>query len=149
MSAAVKSALLLAMTLIAGVLLGLVSARGIERRPFGPRRPPPMAGGLAQHMEDVIRPRDAAQAEQVRAVLERTAARNRDILHGVNDSLRASIERMQRELAPLLDDAQRARLDSVARKLPPVGGPAGMRGGGPPPFGRGGGPPPPEGPPPR
>jgi hypothetical protein len=96
-------------------------------------------------MEETIQPRDSAQAEAIRPILARTAERNRQIIGGVNTTLKASIDSMKLELAPLLDEEQRARLDVVTRALPPLRGPGGPGPFGPPPGGRR---PPPFGPPP-
>src|SRR5438132_3456646 len=108
MTAATKSAMLLTAALMLGVFLGITGAGALERQRFGR---PPMGhggpGGLERHMEETIQPRDSAQAEQIRPILARAAERNRQIIAGVNDALRASIDSMKRELAPLLDDAQR------------------------------------------
>ena len=158
MSAATKSGLLLCGVLLLGLLLGFAGSNAVRERgrgPVGGGRGGPRSG-LAQHFEDVIQPRDSAQAHQVREILERRAEKNRILIRTINDSLRISIDELKRELNPLLDDAQRRRLDDAMAHLPPVGGGgpgghAGMRGGppdrgGPPP---GGFPPPRGGPPPE
>ncbi|HEU4719911.1 MAG TPA: hypothetical protein VFS59_01005 [Gemmatimonadaceae bacterium] len=154
MSAATKSALLLAVTLALGLVLGAVGAGALERRRReevgGLRRPP----GFARHVLQEIVPRDSAQAALLRPIVARTAERNQAIMRDANARLRSSIDSMRTELAPLLDDAQRARLARMTRLAPPFGPPRpgmpGRRGGRPfgPPDGRGpppgpGGPPPP------
>jgi len=85
-------------------------------------------------MVSVIEPRDATQEAQVRAIVERTAIRNRAIIQDLNRSLRASVESMRAELAPMLSDDQRDRLQRATNQLPPVRGPGppGDRGGPPP-----------------
>ena len=157
MNAATKSTLLLAGTLALGLVLGASGAGAISRqrraelRTFG--RPP----GFARHVTEVIQPRDSAQSAQVQPVIERAAERNRRIIRAANDSLRASIDSLRLELAPLLDEPQKERLARMTQTLPPFGagrpGPGGPRPQRPPPPGgpegeRG--PPPPEdgGPPP-
>ena len=147
----VRAALILIVTLLLGVALGalgsaaLVRHRNAEVREL--RRPP----GFVAHMEEIIQPRDAAQREQIRAALEATAQANDTIIRGANDRLRAALDSMRARLAPLLDNAQRARLDDFARIKPDFGPPGGGRGprGGPPPDGPPGdgrGPPPGRGP---
>ncbi len=147
MSAATKSALLLAVTLLLGLVIGFTAAGPVDRmridRAQGPGRG---ARGLERHMEETIQPRDEAQAKLIRPVLARAAERNRHIIGNVNNALGASIDSMKLELAPMLDDAQRARLEGVTRELPPLRGP-GAPGGFGPPRGRRGGPP--FGPPPE
>ena len=144
MNVAMKSALLLAATLALGIVFGLVGAGTLERqrreRLGGLGRPP----GFSRHIEEVIQPRDAAQAAQVRVIIARAAERNQQMVRNANEALRHSVDSMKAELAPLLDDAQRQRLARATSGLPPLGGPPRGRGG------RGGpdGPPPGRGPPP-
>ncbi|MES2177668.1 MAG: hypothetical protein V4550_07355 [Gemmatimonadota bacterium] len=148
MTAGTKSALLLGATLLVGMVLGAAGAGSLDRqrreRLGGMGRPP----GLARHIEEVINPRDGAQAEQLRPIIQRAAERNQLLIRRTNDELRASIDSMRAELDPLLDADQRDRLARATRELPPFGrqgGPPGRGGrGGPPPDG-----PPPFGPPPR
>ena len=129
-----RAALLLIGTLLLGVLLGalgnaaLIRHRNDEVREL--RRPP----GFVAHMEDIIQPRDNAQREQIRSALEATALANDTIIHSANEHLRAALDSMRARLAPLLDPAQRARLDEFAQMKPdfaPPGG-RGPRGGLPP-----------------
>ena len=153
-----SAAILLAVTLLLGVLLGVLGAGALrprlERagpRPRGALPPRGEPGGFAAHMEEVIAPRDSAQRAAVRVVIERTAARNRVLIEQLNGTLRASVESMRVELAPLLSEDQRQRLERAAARLPAVRGPggAGPRGrprDGPP---RRDGPPPGDAPPPR
>lgn len=156
MTVGMKSALMLAVTLALGIVLGLAGAGSLDRmrreRLGGLGRPQ----GFAHHMEEVIDPRDAAQAEQVRSIIARAAERNQRAIREANEFLRHSVDSMKTELQPLLDEAQRRRLDDATRGLPGIGPPGrGGRGGpGGPPGGRGRGGrggfdgPPPFGPPP-
>lgn len=157
-----RTAVILLTTLLLGVLLGAVAGGAVAsvRREHieGMRRP----GGFVEHMEEVIRPRDAAQRAAIRPVIEATAARNQLIIRAAHQQLRAELDSMRARLAPGLDANQRMRLDNFARMPPPFGGPPPPPGGGRPgdrpPPGRGSpgegppprdGPPPGEGPPPR
>ncbi|MEO8624413.1 MAG: hypothetical protein ABI625_25250 [bacterium] len=146
-----SAALLLLATLAIGIVLGTLGAGALRPRletpPPLPGQPgargPGRPGGFAEHMQDVIAPRDSVQAELVRAIVERTAARNRAIIEELNQTLRASVDSMRGELAPILTADQRDRLERATNQLPPIRGPgAPGRRGGP------GGPPPREGPPP-
>ncbi|CAN5882264.1 hypothetical protein BH11GEM2_BH11GEM2_28870 [soil metagenome] len=92
----------------------------------------------------VIEPSDSVQEARVRAIVERTAAHNRTMIQALNQSLRASVDSMRVELAPLLSATQRDRLDRAVQQLPPVRGPGAPGGRSP---GRGG--PPPDSPPDR
>jgi hypothetical protein len=138
-----SAGLLLLATLAVGVALGALGAGALRPRlerinPPPPRQGGPPAGGFAEHIMSVIDPSDSAQESKVRAVVERTAARNRSSIEGLNQSLRASVDSMRVELTPMLTADQRERLDRAVHALPPVRGPgaAGPRGpgrGGPPP----------------
>lgn len=145
----VKAALILLCTLFLGAGLGavgegaLVNARNSHVQDL--RRPP----GFVAHMEEVIGPRDSAQAGVIRPYLEQTARRNDSVMRAAQGELRAGLDSMRRHLDPLLDPDQRDRLDreAVAPFGPPggrgrPGGPGGRGGDGPPRGGRRGGPPP-------
>ena len=145
MNVATKSAILLAATLAFGVVLGLVGAGALERARNGPPGGGPRPAGFANHMEEVIQPKDSTQAAQIRAIIARAAERNRTLISNANAALRQSVDSMQAELMPLLDEAQGDRLDRATHALPPIGLPGrggrGGRGGPPPGPPREGGPP--------
>lgn len=161
MNTSTTSALLLAGTLAAGLVLGAAGAGALARQrrvELGTLGRPP---GFARHVEDVLQPRDSAQRARLQPVIERAAARNQRIIRDANVSLRQSIDSLRAELGPLLDDAQRDRLARMTSTMPPFG-PGRPRPGmqrmpghrGPPPFGAPGddraSPPPDDaGPPPR
>ena len=149
-----SAALLLGATLVLGVVLGVLGAGALRPRfeRFGPplmEAPNPggrgRPGGFAAHMEDVIAPRDSAQRGVVRGVIDRTAARNRTLIEQLNRTLRASVDSMRVELAPVLSEDQRQRLERAVARLPAVRGPGGAGPRGPPGEGtpRSGAPPPP------
>ena len=144
-----SAAMLLAVTLLLGVLLGVLGAGALRPRleragppPMGPPRGGP--GGFAAHMEEVIAPRDSAQRIAVQAVIARTAARNRLLIAQLNHTLRTSVDSMRVELAPVLDEEQRERLERAVARLPAVRGPGGAG-----PRGQPGDGPPRDGVPPR
>ena len=153
MTAATRSGLLLAATLLLGIVLGAAGMGALQRRRRaelgGLGRPP----GFARHVTEVIGPRDSAQAARLEPAIARAAARNERIIRAANAGLRGSLDSMRTELAPLLDEAQRERLERMTRLPPPFGPrpfPRGMRGPrpeGPPPEGPPPGGPPPDGPP--
>ena len=152
-----KSALILAATLALGVALGAVGSGALARGRTERMRELGRPDGFAAHMEEIIRPRDEAQRAALRPALDATARRNGEIIRAAHVQLRAELDSMRARVAPLLDDAQRARLDDFARlppdpfRPPPRGGrPPGERPpGGPPPGSPPPGGPPPGGPPPR
>jgi hypothetical protein len=143
-----RSALLLAATLAAGVLLGAVGAGRLAQhqrdRAREIRRPP----GFVAHMERVIAPHDSAQREAIRPLLEATGRRNDAIIRDANERLRAGVDSLRAALAPLLDADQRERLDRELRGLRDPFRP-GPRPGSPPPGSPPPGAPPPGGPPPE
>lgn len=120
---------------LAGLAVGLLLRGSLAERRARDLARMQRRGGFVERMEEILRPRDAAQREAIRPYLEATDARNRAIHEGAADALRGELDSLQRALAPLLDAEQRDRLARFARRPPP----------------RDGGPPdgPPEGPPPR
>lgn len=146
MSPAAKSALLLLATLLTGAVLGVLGAGALERRQRDRIEAIGRPRGFAEHMEQVIAPKDSAQRARIRPIIQATIQRNERIVRSANDLLHASIDSMRAELDPLLDPDQRDRLAEVTRRLPPIGlpRPGGPPPGGPPPEGRRPPPPPPH-----
>jgi hypothetical protein len=139
MQSRITAATLLAITFVLGAAVGmlgqarLVQAR--ERPAPPPREGPPGRGpdrGFVAHMDEVIQPHDSAQWARLLPHIESTDRRNRAIVDGARDAMRAALDSMRLAVAPLLDDAQRARLDDFARRAgerPPPGiGGRGRRG---------------------
>ncbi|HEX3928928.1 MAG TPA: hypothetical protein VHW65_13105 [Gemmatimonadales bacterium] len=144
-----RAAVILLITLLLGIGLGAVGTGALARQRAAAVQQLRRPQGFVAHLDDVIGPRDDAQRAALAPVLEATAERNDDIIATANSQLRAALDSMRARLVPLLDRAQRARLDAMDRA--PFGPPpAGRRGepppGGGPPDGRRG--PPPGGPPP-
>ncbi len=132
LSPSIRSSLILAATLAAGVLLGVVGSGRLAQRQRDQmralRRPP----GFVAHIERVIAPRDAGQRDAIRPLLEAAARRNEAIARAANEQLRTAADSLRGQLAPLLDAEQQERL---TREL--AGGPRrfGPDGGRRPPFG--------------
>ena len=151
----VKAAVMLLITLLLGVALGALGVSALSRHRADEvqqlRRPP----GFVAHMEEVIAPRDSVQRAKIKPILAATAARNEAILQQVNEQLHTALDSMRAQIDPLLDAAQRDRLERASKLAPPIrAGGQGRDGRGPPPDGRGplpdrSGPPPRGGPPPR
>jgi uncharacterized membrane protein len=136
-----KSSIILLGTLALGALLGMVLQGTVARertRKVAELRGPP---GFVAHLEAVIEPRDEAQRAAIRPILEATGAGNREIIGSANTELRAALDSMRTLLAPLLDEAQRRRLERMGQ-LPDPFRPPPRDGRGPPP--RDGQPPPPR-----
>ena len=125
MKTAARSRLLLAATLLLGMVLGalLVGAIGqwLARPPGGP-------DGFVGHMERMLRPRDEAQRDAMRPIFEAADARNREIIDETREGMRRALVQMRSELEPLLDPEQLQRLDRFIKgnrgdPFPPPGGP--------------------------
>ena len=132
-----KSTAILLATLAIGVVLGMVGQGMLMRErtaQVGELRRPP---GFVAHMDEVIQPR-TEQRESIRSVLEMTARRNQQIMGLAREELRAVLDSMRQQLAPLLDPDQRERLARMSRLPDPFRPPPDR-----PPGGRF----PPEGPP--
>ncbi|MDB4878449.1 MAG: hypothetical protein JWM41_4895 [Gemmatimonadetes bacterium] len=139
MTANTKSIVLLAATLVVGFALGLFADSTLVRRRrdrIGQLRRPP---GFVAHMERVIEPRNDAQRDSIRPLLEHVAQQNGQAIRDANVRLRAVLDSMRVSLAPMLDSAQRGRLATELDRMPEP-----FRPGGPGRGGRGGrgGPPP-------
>lgn len=145
MTAGFKSMALLAVTLIVGFSLGLFAdatlVRGRRDRINGLRRPP----GFVAHLESVIAPHSSAQADSIRPILEKGVQRNQEIVRSSRDRLKAALDSMQAQLAPMLDADQRSRLAREIEHMPDQFRGGRGRGGGPPGRGYGRGGPPPFG----
>jgi hypothetical protein len=120
-----KAAAILLLTLVLGMALGAVLRTSWAARRAdeigGMRRP----GGFVAHMQQVIQPKDSAQAAAILPALEYTAQRNDAIIRGARGQLKTELDSMRTLLAPLLDDGQRARLDQIGRMEDPFGPPGG------------------------
>lgn len=159
MTAAMKSSLILGATLLLGVMIGLVGQGTLQRTRLLGGPPPSRKDGFAAHMREVLQLREDQRAT-VLPILAATADANQQVIDAARRQLRVLVDSMAKAMAPLLDDAQRARLAERIQALPnpfppppdgrgppPDGRGPPRDGRGPPPDGRGpppGAPPPPE-----
>ena len=124
-----KSALLLTLTLLIGMVLGaLLNARlaeqRIERIAFLRS-----SQGFIRFMNRAIVPRDEAQQAAIHAVLERAAMRMADHLYETRTEMRAIIDSTQAELRSILTTEQMNQLEESLRIRQRNGpGPRGRRG---------------------
>lgn len=112
MSARLKSLLLLfAALLLGGVLGALVNARLAEARleQVASLR---SSSGFVRFVERGIEPRDEAQREAIRAVLQRSAEQLAETRNQHRQEVRRIVEATRAELAPLLTADQRAQLEA-------------------------------------
>jgi len=113
-----KAGLLLGATFVLGAALGAVLQGGLSHRRQDELARVRGPGGFVAEMDRVIHPRDDQQASAIRPALVRTDARNRRIVDGAQHAMRATLDSMRVELAPLLDADQQQRLDDFARRPP-------------------------------
>ncbi len=130
-----RSALILLATLLIGALFGALITGALEQRRIS-RVAEMRERGFVMHLERIIQPKDEAQREAIRAVLEVAAQRNQEIMRGAREQIGYQFRQTKEELFPLLDEEQRQRLESAAGGFrrggfrgPP--GPSGRRGPGP------------------
>ena len=149
MRSGTKAGIALAATFGIGALVGVLGGGAWRQRHNGP---PPHGNddGFVSRTEQIIQPRDSAQRALLRPLLEAADARNRRAVDGARRAMRAGFDTLSAQVTPLLDDAQRQRLEEFIRRpmrdLPGVNGGRGGRGGrGSPPPGENGPPPPPDG----
>ncbi|QJR34005.1 hypothetical protein [Gemmatimonas groenlandica] len=120
-------------TLALGIVLGLVLQGTLQRRRNDRMGQLRHEQGFVRHMESIIQPR-ADQRAVIMPLLEKTGARNSQIIGAAQAELRSTLEAMRAQLEPVLDADQRRRMNEMGRlpdpfRPPPGGGPPG---GGPP-----------------
>ncbi len=134
-----RAMVMLLATLVLGIAIGFLgsaSLSGVRARKLDQARRP---GGFVEHMMDIIQPTEE-QRGLILPAIRATDERNRTVMDGANEELRAAVTALKESLAPHLSDAQIRRLDTFARR-PPPGMPGAGRGG----PDRGRPPPPPPG----
>lgn len=111
-----KSALLILVTLVLGMVLGaLLHARLAEQRM---ERLASLRShrGFVHYMEGVIAPRDAAQRAAVQSILQETADSLDAHMTRSRGHSRALVDSMKSALRPVLDQAQMQRLEEHLRQ---------------------------------
>ncbi|HET6340573.1 MAG TPA: hypothetical protein VFG78_00130 [Gemmatimonadota bacterium] len=109
-----RSSLILLATLLLGIAIGALGAGAVAQRRSEHIRELRMRGMFVDHMEQIIRPRDQAQWEAIRPIVEATGRRNYAIMDSTHIRLEAEMGRMREALAPHLDEAQRGRMEAAA-----------------------------------
>ena len=92
-----RSALILLATLLIGALFGALITGALEQRRIS-RVAEMRERGFVMHLERIIQPRDEAQREAIRAVLEVAAQRNQEIMRGAREQLEDQLRQMREEL---------------------------------------------------
>jgi hypothetical protein len=117
MSIKTKSALILAATLLLGMVLGgLVNARMVDSRveQIGHLR---TDRGFVRHFDTAIEPVDDEQEARIREILDRNAARMTDHMRRSRAEARAIMGSMREELSLILTDEQMAQLQERRPRL--------------------------------
>jgi hypothetical protein len=116
-----KSMVLLVGTLAVGFALGLFADSTLtrvrrerrSRRPVSDRQP----SSLSDRIADAIQPHSAAQLDSLRPLIQRVSDENAAMLAGTTARMRAHSDSLRVALAPLLDSAQRVRLDEELDRI--------------------------------
>jgi hypothetical protein len=117
-----RSALILLLTLLLGVLLGGVATGAAARQRDAKLMRMQRPHSFAENMRTVIQPESDAQWERMRPVLEATARRNEQIRHQMREQMRMELDSMRARLDTILTPEQRERLAEFARRAPPPPG---------------------------
>ena len=122
MRATTKAGLLIAITFALGGVTGLLGGGAWRQRQERSRpRPesPPADGGrrgfVAQTL-DLLEPRDSAQREALLPFVVQADGRNREIVGGAREGMRAELDSLRARIAPLLSPAQLERFDEFRRR---------------------------------
>ncbi|MFC1525637.1 hypothetical protein ACFL6X_02380 [Candidatus Latescibacterota bacterium] len=110
MTTRTKSILVLAATLVIGMVIGALLFGAVQRQRFQLALRLARPGRMMASVEEVIRPVDEQQRQAVREVLEGFEAR---MLRGRTEAaqrMRAEIDSLQTQLSPLLSKDQLTRL---------------------------------------
>lgn len=109
MSPAVRSWLLLGVTLLLGICLGVLGGGALQERRLARvndiRRP----GGFTEHVQAVLQPTDSQWA-MIRPLVEATAMQNAGMRRMHDSAMRSALDSLRAAINPMLDDRQRERL---------------------------------------
>ena len=129
MTARSKSILMLATTLVIGMVLGALLFGTVQRQRFGDALRLVRPDRFVASVEQVIQPVDERQRQAVRRALEGFDDQMQRSRGEMAQRMRAELDSLQSRLSPLLDEAQRARLrEHLTRhrgaiRRPPPGAP--------------------------
>ena len=128
MTVRTKSVLMLAATLVLGMVLGALLFGSVQRHRFrhalSLARPQHFTTDLAR----VLQPRDDVQAKQIGAILDRLDTHMRNDRQQRAEVMQARLDSLEAHLSPILSEEQRARLHEhltqhkgAVRRPPPFG----------------------------
>lgn len=116
MKARTKSVLILTFTLVVGGLIGSLATSAVHNYRWEQIRKLSTHEGFVEAMEDVVDVDDAAQREQVRAVLDQYADYVSDARRAYYHERRDLASSLHVRLSALLEADQRAELDRWAER---------------------------------
>ena len=128
MTARTKSVLILAVTLVLGMILGALLFGSIQRHRFRHALSLAQPQHFAAALERALQPRDDAQRAAIRAILDSLDARLRSDRQERAGVMRARLDSLAADLVPILSEDQRTRLrqhlaqhKGAVRRPPPPG----------------------------
>ncbi|MDE2731922.1 MAG: hypothetical protein OXM02_11690 [Bacteroidota bacterium] len=102
MSTRVKSILLLTITLVVGILLGIVATSALQHRRMAEIRQVRERGGIMRMLEQAIEFESDAQKQQVEEILEGAESSFRSLRRAYSDSMRTYRESLMNSLNEVL-----------------------------------------------
>jgi len=110
MTARTTSALVLIATLLIGIVLGALLFGAVQRQRFQHALRLVRPDRFAASVEQVVQPKDEAQRQAIRQVLEKADARMRADRQAMSQRMRAGLDSLQTGLSAVLDESQMERL---------------------------------------
>ncbi len=111
MNARRKSLLLLAVTLVLGLLLGASGVSVLQNRRAAQLREAREAGGMMRMIEEIIQTNSEMQHSQISAVVEDSEKRFREARKTCGEMLQAHRDSLVANLRPVLTEGQQTQLD--------------------------------------
>ena len=111
MNLQVKPALIIIGTLLIGIVLGALISGALAERRYREIRCMLRSDLLTERLIEIIEPLEDKQREEVRAIVEQTSVRVRNLTRETRFEMHAVMDSLFAELQPLLTDRQKARLE--------------------------------------
>ena len=128
MTTRTKSVLILTATLVLGMVLGALLFGSVQRHRFRHALSLARPQHFTADLERVLQPRDDAEAQAIGAILDRFNTHMRNDRQQRSDAMRAGLDSLESQLAPILSEDQRTRLrqhltqhKGAVRRPPPFG----------------------------
>jgi hypothetical protein len=129
MSNAVRSWLLLLVTLCLGIALGVLGGGAMQERRAARVNEMRRPAGIVDHIRNVIQPTSDSQWASIRPMVEAMAVRHGEMRQAHEQAILGTLDTLRAQLNPLLTPAQRERLSTFVPLRPgssrPSDGPPG------------------------